>query len=553
MKKDTVFIHSLYILLLISGSAYGIGEKTLVLGGESGWKAAEYRQGVAEVTFIRPHPVLTISTAGSDAAGYSAAAGVSGNFNAMSEPAFDLSISFDEKTAGGFKDSAGNYSVAVSPDIEAVDRRFARAGNGAALFSSANVTVLAGSGAAAGPLVIEPVSRDALFAAGNHIMDFTVEFWLYPLNLENGEQILSWISTKTVNGKYSAQKIVCATSKNRLQWTFSNFFAPADGSNFNIIITGDSHVVPKAWSHHLLRFDATTGMIEYLVDGHSEAIVYAAKSGREGGEVYTPAAGSGGVFIIGERFMGLIDELKIHKVCAGRSSFQKYTPSGGRMETNAVDLGNVNTSVLRIDVSGGRKSVKGKRIDNEFRENGRFRFSDDSEMQFFIRAGDHPYRLNEKNWIVFTPGADIIDDIRGRYVQIAVDFYPSSDGETSPYLDELRVVFLPDEAPLPPGNLTAVAIDGAVLLKWKPSPDRKAEGYLVYYSSVRDELFGEGALSGPSPIDVGKNVSFFVDGLNNGTLYYFRVAAYDFSEEAEPNVGEFSREVTARPLKGLMP
>jgi hypothetical protein len=173
-------------------------------------------------------------------------------------------------------------------------------------------------------------------------------------------------------------------------------------------------------------------------------------------------------------------------------------------------------------------------------------------MNFFIRSGENPYLLNTKQWIHFTPGENI-SGIYGRYVQIAVDFYPSADGETSPYLEQLRVVYLPDEPPLPPKNLSAVAVDGGVLLRWRHSPSTDMAGYLVYYSSVRGELFGNDAILGFSPIDVGNRTSLFVEGLKNGTLYYFRVAAYDrITGEAIYNVGEFSAEVTARPLTGLL-
>jgi hypothetical protein len=78
-------------------------------------------------------------------------------------------------------------------------------------------------------------------------------------------------------------------------------------------------------------------------------------------------------------------------------------------------------------------------------------------------------------------------------------------------------------------------------------------GYLVYYSSVRGELFGNDAVLGSSPIDVGNRTNLFVEGLKNGTLYYFKVAAYDrITGEVYYNVGEFSAEVTARPLTGLL-
>jgi hypothetical protein len=549
MKKRFIFIFAVYIFLIVSGSIYGIGERTILLGGDATWISAEQRTGIAEVNAVRPNPVLILcSSTGVTAAGYSAASGVSGNFAAMTEPALDMSVSFDEREPGLFRDSAGNYRVIASQGVEAADRAFSRAGTGAALFGSE-------PSSSTNPIVIEPNRSGALFSGGSRIRDFTIEFWMYPVNLENGEQMLSWIASRRTGGNYSVQRIMCVASKNRLMWTFENFFSsPGDSSQINIELSGSTPVVPKTWSHHLIRFDAESGMIEYLVDGKSETIVYATSTGRENSEVYTPVAGNGGVFVIGGIFSGLLDELKIHSVCAGRSSMQRYASAGGRIQTRTIDLGDYNSGVLRIEACGGRTGVKAVRISNEFRENGRFRFPDDSEMNFFVRAADHPYRLSESAWKNFVPGTDITGEIRGRYVQVAVDFYPSADGETSPYLDELRIIYQPGEPPMPPVNLTASAFDGGVLLQWKKSPDVYSTGYLVYYSAVRGELFGEGASIGPSPVDVGNRNSVLIEGLRNGTLYYFRVASYTSTTNPDSpalNVGEFSREVTARPLMGL--
>ena len=546
MKKQ-YFIRLVYILIFISGSVYGVGERTISLGGQQTWRMAEQRTNVTEVRSVRPYPVLVLSSAsGTSISGYSAASGVLGNFSPLTESAFDLSVSFDESQTGLYRDSAHHYRISAQTGVEAADRRYARAGTGAALFGSTE----AASGVSA--VVIEPQSREALFAAGNRIRDFTVEFWLYPLNMENGEQILSWVGTRPSGADYTVQRINCFSSRNRLQWTFTNFFASAAGTSYkNIEFFGNSPVVPKVWSHHLVRFDASTGMIEYLVNGSSETIIYTTGTGRESSEVFTPIAGNGGAFLLGERFMGLIDEFKIHSVCAGRSSVQKYVSSGGRVVTAAVDLGGYSSGVVRVDASGGRTSLRGTSINNEFRENGRFRFSDDTEMNFFIRSSENPYLLSDSPWISFTPGVNI-SGVQGCYVQIAVDFYPSADGESSPYLDELRIIYLPGEPPLPPRNLTATAVDGGVMLRWRHSPDTNAEGYLVYYSPVRGEFFGEGSALGSSPLDVGKTNSFFIGGLTNGTLYYFRLASYDrITGIVNYNIGEFSSEVTARPLTGL--
>ena len=466
---------------------------------------------------------------------------------AMSNNAADLYASFDEGYPALFRDNTGNYRMQASAGVEAAARVYSRAGAGAASFNKAAL-----SGAA---VTIEPVSPYALFAPGNRLRDFTIEFWLYPLNMENGETVLSWTAVNQSGANNSTQRITCSVSKNRMQWSFINFFTSVNAaSRMNIELTGSAHIVPKTWSHHLIRFDASTGMLEYLVDGAIEAIAYATAAGRESGEVYTPLTGNNGRFLLGESFSGIMDEFKIHNVFAGRSSIQKYNPQGGRMETRVIDLGEYSSAVTRIDATGGRFSVResNNTIFNEYHENGRYRFSDDCEMNFFIRAGDDPWLLNSRRWVNFTPGT-VITGVSGRYVQIAVDFYPSSGGEASPYLDELRIIFVPGEPPMPPRNLTAVASDGAVSLYWRYSPDENTDGYLVYYSAVRGELFGKDALQGSSPIDVGVTNTAIIEGLRNGTLYYFRVAAYNRVTGGLTNIGEFSSEVTARPLSGLSP
>jgi hypothetical protein len=188
-------------------------------------------------------------------------------------------------------------------------------------------------------------------------------------------------------------------------------------------------------------------------------------------------------------------------------------------------------------------------IQNEYTGSGNLRFANNSMVQFFIRAADTPYRwtTDESEWLPFEPGTDLTGDIRGRYVQLAAAFYPSGDGEGTPYLDEIRMVYRRDDPPQPPSMVTAIARDGAVDISWKPSPDKDLSGYLVYFGTSAGEYFGESSIQGVSPINAGKQTSVRIDGLKNGTLYYFTVAVYDRNNPA--NAGAFSREVSARPLR----
>jgi hypothetical protein len=281
MNKRVFCISAVYLFFLFSGSAlscfaspespgqvrFAVGEKTISLGGAFTWNLAEFRAGITEAGAVRSNPVLLLSS-GANAADLRGKA--SGSLAGSSVSTLDFSLAFDEGRAAHFSDSAGNYRVKVPPSLETVDRRFARTGAGAALFSGE-------------PIEIEPQNKNALFAPGSHIRDFSIAFWLYPLNLENGEEIFAWTASqplpKNAAGGYVYQRIQCISSKNRLQWTFHNFFASPDELKYlEILVAGDSPVVPKSWSHHLVRFDSGTGMLEYLVNGKTEAIVYASAS-----------------------------------------------------------------------------------------------------------------------------------------------------------------------------------------------------------------------------------------------------------------------------------
>jgi len=235
----------------------------------------------------------------------------------------------------------------------------------------------------------------------------------------------------------------------------------------------------------------------------------------------------------------------------------KFPKSGGRVETEILDLGEPDSAVLRLEAAGGRftagrgGSVASK---NSYAglftadHTGSFRFPDDSAMQFFIKAGDEPYRFERMPWTPVVPGTELSGRVRGRFVKIAAVFYPSGDCETTPYLEQIRVVYEANEPPYPPSMVQARALDGAVELSWRPSPDADTKGYLIYYGTSAGVYYGEGASLGESPIDAGKRTSLRIEGLSNGVLYFFAVAAYDGSG-AELHPGRFSKEATARPLR----
>ena len=533
MRKKPYILILLYCFFFLTGRVFAIEEKTITLGSTAAWNLMESRQGVVEVLNIRPLPVLALS-----------------DMPPVSDNIFlDLDLSFDEGQPGRFVDSRRRYTVTATPDVGSVSAPWSRVGPGAALFN----------GTGYDPLVVKP-GREALFAPGSYIRDFSIEFWLYPQSLETGEQILLWNSSKPDGkGGNIAQSLRAVASRNRLNWIFTDFFFSAGETDSKLISFSGPVTLNRTWSHHLVRFDADLGLLEYLVDGKSESIVYTTPSSREGGDVYTPAIGQDCEFVLGSRFSGMMDKFRVYSCFLENPQVTKYPNEGGRAETRTLDLGRTNSRVVRIEAFGGRTESL-QTIDptggvrNEYAGNRALRFQDHSEIRFYVRVSDNAYRWNDALWIPVDSGIELSSSLlqdggslRGRFIQIAVDFYPGANGETSPYLSELKIIYEFVEPPPPPSLVSAVAKNGAVELTWRASTAKDTAGYLVYYGAARGEY-----LAKDSPVDVGNTTSARIEGLNNGTLYYFAIAAYGRAYDGVHGLvtdpGEFSREVAARPL-----
>jgi hypothetical protein len=239
----------------------------------------------------------------------------------------------------------------------------------------------------------------------------------------------------------------------------------------------------------------------------------------------------------------MIDHFRIYSRFVEEAELNRY-PYNGRALSTPIDLGTKNSVVLRVDAVGGIYNAFAGNMKAKGSPKDAFSFEGGAQMRFFIRASDSPYRWDEKAWRSFTPGSRL-SALRGRYIELAVDFYPGGDFETTPYLEDISVIFAQKAAPAPPAHLLATPRDGAVELSWKPSKDESAAGYLVYYGDGSGNYLGDGAALGPSPIDVGKQTSVNIDNLKNGTLYYFSVSAYD--DLGMP--GDYSREISVLPLR----
>ena len=422
-------------------------------------------------------------------------------------------------------DSAGGYEVGVGSSYF-ID-------TGRAAFG-------AGAGSFRGPksaLELKP-KAGSLLAKDSRFRDFSIEFWLKPANAENGEVILLWRSVRKLASGILPQQFSCVIAGGRIVWNFSNFFYPPEGWNssvpaFNLELRARSPLIPLDWSHHLLRFDYDTGLVEYLVDGNPEAIAYATALGREGGSVFPPAVGAASPLAVGADFSGLMDEFRLSRRFVETPNLKPYGKDPALLVSPVADLGFARSRLLGIEA--------------EFKSPG------NAGLEFSYRIAEDwaGWSLDRPEWKPFSPGATFQEAVLGRYVQVRAELFPDGSGTFSPSLSSFSVRYEPDPPPPPPARLLGISHDGAVELRWSRVPESDLVGYLVYYGDGTGEYMGRGAAEGPSPVDAGQNLTFKLSGLPNGKLLYIAVAAYDSAIQPASRAGEFSEEISIRPSRTI--
>lgn len=487
------------VLFFISSFSAFPSQKILVLGGEKGWTDIQEMSGLAFGKGRFGYDSIELSTS-----------------NQKSNDYTDLSITFDD---GNFSDKVGNYEV-VSNSL--ISSRDSVKGNGAAL-SRGNGGGLTLSG-----------NSGALFATEENAGSFTIEFWLCPAIAENGETIFSWCSSLNFSRTVEYQLITAIINKNHLIWTFNNIFNGYKSEK--VFLEGISNVVPQKWSRHTISFDEETGLLEYLVDGRTEDLVYVTKTGHENGAVCIPVIGKKASLDFCSDYVGKIDDIKISRCPYGRelpdifsTGNEKYKPDGGRFTTEPI-LVSHSASMSEIDAL---MNVPAQ-----------------TDVRFYVRSGDNCYGWTDSypEWKEVVPG-EKISGVSGLYFQVSAELLPDGGAEKTPSITELTIKYDEQDEPLPPFTVSAQAGNGSVTLTWSYSVDDSAGGYLVYYGNRPGEYLGRAAAEGDSPVKFGNQNSVTLTGLQNGKIYYFAVAAY--SKIDDRIIGTLSKEVYARPSSRL--
>ena len=499
IRKRRIFT----VCILVFAAVVPLFAKDVVLGGKNGWKEYQSKENI---------------TTGKGRYGYECIQLETNSF--ISDRDTDLLIDFEDPKQ---IISDGDYYIVR---------------NNMASTNQTKNEKLAGLSRNMGGLSVEG-NPGTFFGSEGLMGSFSIEFWLCPSLVENGEVIFNWESSRNVDGTLVYQVLSGVFDHGHMGWVFLNFFDDyvAENGKNDLILWGSTRLIPDEWSYHTLSFDSETGLLEYIVNGSTEDLRYITSTGAEGGEVSLVYLGTPSEIDICSEYTGAIDEIRIMRRAYERPEFQsaeyggkightQYLPQGGRFVSKPIMVS--NGSILReIEAETNVPSQ--------------------TDVSFFVRSGDNFFNWtdNKPEWKAVKSG-EAISGVNGLYFQVAAELLPDGSGEISPSVTQIVLKFDELPEPLPPFVVKAVAGNGSVTVSWNYSVDDTAGGYYLYYGNRPGEYLGRVAIEGESPIDVGNTTSFTVTGLENGKIYYFALAAWSAHDKRV--VGELSKEVFARPL-----
>jgi len=445
------------------------------------------------------------------------------------EKTTDLLLSFDRPINPGLTTDGGFYTL--SSGNPQLDTRVKRFGPSSVRFDG-------------GPGLVLSARPGAFFEPKSTPRTFTIEFWYYAAAVGDGQYLLRWDGEAWLAEKRINQHVSAAIKNRGLVWTFHNFFVQPTGKGaefkgLSFQLKNRRELLPRTWYHHMVRYDANRGLIEYLINGVSEDTHYTTADGHESSGVYQPMVGerSHTDITIGEAATGFLDEFRISRSWVNEPQLE------GKTEPGYV----IFRPIEFRRIGAGSKVV---RIDAPTRKPG----GTDLVFSYMMLPERFPPAMllpEDKRWIKFEPGKPISENNTGLWLFVKVDFLPDGTGITSPGLQDLKISYIPDPPPVAPSGLRAEGSDGTITLKWNKVPGDTL-GYLIYYGVKPGRYFGDNALEGPSPINVGDVDEFVLHGLENNKLYYIAVASYDASNN--PAVGmdikrSMTPEVRARPAR----
>ena len=494
-RKCAAFVFSLFLLCINSAAE----QKTVTLGGKSGWTNYSIKSGISDGTGKFGFPAIQLAGKKTD----------------LTDETL-MYLSFEN---GTLAEKTGRYEIIENHLISSSQ-------NARNKFSGLSRGIEKG--------IVLKEKKSSYASSSTLGGSFMIEFWISPSLAENGEKLFDWRTSRNKEDYSEFQRVSAVFVNNRLEWTFKNIFP--DFPFEQITVKGFNAVIPGEWSRHTILFNEENGCLEYCVNGMTEDIAYITDTGHEGGMVCLPVIGGSTTVEICPFYTGKIDDIVTVRSLpknSGKKLFmsgnEPYDLKGGRYVSAPV----LTSPGSELNCLNAITSVPAE-----------------TSVKFFVRSGENQFEwtYDYPEWKEVLPG-EKIEGVKGLYFQVAAELLPDGQGIKSPSVTQIDLTYTVLPPPLPPFYVAAEEGDEQVTLTWSHSVDDNIAGYYIYYGNRPGEYLGSIALEGDSPVRTENTTSFTLTGLENGRIYYFAVSA--IAKGDYEITGELSKEVFARPSKRL--
>ncbi len=460
------------------------------LGGRDGWDEAAVLENVQTVSGWRGGDDVVLRE----------------RFAAASDTA-DMLIPFDTD----FLDVAGRYVLTANGRITTTITRF---GAGAAAFTG-------------GPGIEVQARSGALFNGDRTVGELSIEFWFYPVEIDEGSSILAWRGVVTEQTSTAVQRIVAEIDNNRLRWRLENVARIPDGGFESVELSSQRALIPRRWQHHRLTYDPVTTRISYDIDGVPVDVSYLTDTRRQSGDrrsffLGTPVRGG---LEIGAGLTGAIDELRVYEGSVAEYEQTQFSGDPGVLITQPIDLGSISSEiqsiVVRVEKPGG------------------------TDVRGYYRLADRPTAHDARqalgsDWNAIPSDGVIAGRAVGRFLQLRFELLADAPRQESPRLQSVDIRYVSSPPPPPPQVLMGEPVPGGVNLRWNEVRTGNIGGYRIFFGEEPGRYTG--VLDLVSPLDVGNATEWSIEGLEPNVPYVFALQSYD----QQGQTGPISHEIEVR-------
>ena len=415
-----------------------------------------------------------------------------------------------------------------------ISKKSRKLGSGGGIFNEGN-----------GPASLDSGKR-SFFPDRIYSGNFTVEFWLNSRNTADGETYFLYENYTDTGRKILPQHFKCFLEDRIISWNIKNLFLSSDMEPFSITLKGSRRIIPGKWSHHMLRYNSDTALLEYLYNGIPEAVAHVNREGRESGRTYPFYAGTSSRIELGEKFTGSIDEFRIQGEWVEEASRSRIGDYSGYFITEMIDLKHSRSELFNVGISD--TVPPGTDIKYYYCLSDTPFIPDNLASADSSAGGDQDC----DGWNILEKGKVRISG--GRFLWLKGVLYSDGEKNISPSVNTITLRYDEKSPPPPPAVVKAEVSDGKIQLRWSSVPDSGIAGYLVYIGEKPGHYFGSGSKFPSSPIDAGLNNNIVIDNLENGKVYYMAVSSYYRTASAIGKIikkgGNYSAEISARPAAG---